>query len=540
MSATSVGAAWNGRSAAARTAALAALCCAELLVISLVREIPQGGPTWLNPYFYFRTLGLWGLSSAVALALLSWPRRHELVQAWRRAQADHDWRAPLLLNLALFGTFLAAVLMVRSGATGGGLPAPYRLALHSLLIGATVVSMAGLDVPFRTALQIATRHRTNLAVAALAGMLVPILSYLSQEGWRPLAGATLELTRAILQLYEPDVVVDVLERKITIGNFSVTIWQNCSGYEGIGLVTAFLSIYLWAFRANLRFPHAFLLFPIGVSTIWVLNAVRIAALTSIGAHLSPLIAVHGFHSLAGWIAFLIVTLAIMALAHRSTLISRDAVARRPAADGGRLAAAYLAPLFILMVASTVTAAFAPHDIALYPLKAAAVAAVLYAYRDVYLRFTWRLSGVAVLAGLAVGAAWIATDPDPASGATLGAWLAQQGTPVTIAWLVSRSLGSVVLVPIAEELAFRGFLYRWLIARKFEEVSFAHVSLIALVVSSLLFGMLHERWLAASLSGAVFALVMWRERHVCAAIVAHAAANAVICAWAIGLGQWSLL
>src|SRR5581483_6236930 len=113
-------------------------------------------------------------------------------------------------------------------------------------------------------------------------------------------------------------------------------------------------------------------------------------------------------------------------------------------------------------------------------------------------------------------------------------------PVTIAWLVSRSLGSVVLVPIAEELAFRGFLYRWLIARKFEEVSFAHVSLIALVVSSLLFGMLHERWLAASLSGAVFALVMWRERHVCAAIVAHAAANAVICAWAIVMGQWTVL
>jgi len=540
MSATSVSAAWKGRSAAARTAAWAALCGAELLVISLVREIPQSGPSWQNPYFYFRTFGLWGVSAAVALALLSWPRRHELVQAWRRAQAGHDWRAPLLLNLALFGTFLTAVLLVRSGAAGSVLPPGYRLALHSVLIGGTVVSMLGLDVPFRTALHIAAEHRANLAAAAVAGMLVPALSYLAQEGWQPLAGATLGLTRAILELYEPDVIVDVLERKITIGNFSVTIWQNCSGYEGIGLVTAFLSIYLWAFRDNLRFPHAFLLFPIGVSTIWVLNAVRIAALTSIGAHLSPLVAVHGFHSLAGWIAFLIVTLAIMALAHRTTLISRAAVARRPATDGGRLAAAYLAPLFVLMVASTVTAAFAPHDTALYPVKAAAVAAVLYAYRDVYLRFPWRLSGAAVLAGLAVGAAWIATDPDPASGATLGAWLARQGAPVTIAWLVTRTIGSAVLVPIAEELAFRGFLYRWLIARKFEDVPFAHVSLIALVVSSVLFGLLHERWLAASLSGAMFALVMWRERHICAAIVAHATANAVICAWAIGAGQWSLL
>ena len=55
----------------------------------------------------------------------------------------------------------------------------------------------------------------------------------------------------------------------------------------------------------------------------------------------------------------------------------------------------------------------------------------------------------------------------------------------------------MLVPIAEELAFRGFLYRWLISRKFETVPFGQFSLIALFASSLLFGMLHERWLAAS-------------------------------------------
>ena len=120
-------------------------------------------------------------------------------------------------------------------------------------------------------LEIAWSRRANLAAAAAAGLLVPLLSYLAQDGWRPLAGATLDLTRAILQLYEPDVVVEVLERRIRVGNFRVTILENCSGYEGIGLVTAFLSIYLWAFRGSLRFPHAFQLFPIGVSSVWVLT-----------------------------------------------------------------------------------------------------------------------------------------------------------------------------------------------------------------------------------------------------------------------------
>jgi exosortase E/protease (VPEID-CTERM system) len=389
-------------------------------------------------------------------------------------------------------------------------------------------------------LDIASSRRANLAAAAGAGLLVPLLSYLAQDGWRPLAGATLDLTRAILQLYEPDVVVDLLDRKIRVGNFQVTILENCSGYEGIGLVTAFLSIYLWAFRRNLRFPHAFLLFPIGVSSVWVLNAVRLAALTSIGAHISPQVALHGFHSLAGWIAFLVVTLTIMVLAQRSAFFTGAIATHRVARRDDRLAVAFLAPFIALMLSSIVMAASAPNDHALYPVKVAAVAFALWLYRDVYRGSSWRISGEAGLAGIVVGAAWIATDPDPAAGARLGAWLAQQSATATIVWLGLRLVGSVVLVPIAEELAFRGFLYRWLISRKFESVSFGQFSLIALFANSLLFGMLHERWLAASLSGVLFTLVMWRTQRLSAPIIAHAVANIIICTWAIGFKQWSLL
>ena len=52
----------------------------------------------------------------------------------------------------------------------------------------------------------------------------------------------------------------------------------CSGYEGIGLIWAFLTAYLVLFRRRLRFPRALLLFPIGTLVMWLANGVRIAAL----------------------------------------------------------------------------------------------------------------------------------------------------------------------------------------------------------------------------------------------------------------------
>ena len=77
-----------------------------------------------------------------------------------------------------------------------------------------------------------------------------------------------------------------------------------------------------------------------------------------------------------------------------------------------------------------------------------------------------------------------------------------------------------MVPIAEELAFRGLLHRWLISRRFETVAFAQFSWLALVVSSLLFGFMHQRWIAGALAGAVFALVMYRSGRLSDAIAAQ--------------------
>jgi CAAX prenyl protease-like protein len=146
----------------------------------------------------------------------------------------------------------------------------------------------------------------------------------------------------------------------------------------------------------------------------------------------------------------------------------------------------------------------------------------------------------VAAGLAVGALWIATDPGRGAPTDLGLWLS--GLPLWAAslWLLLRGIGTVALVPVAEELAFRGFLARALVSMRFESVSFGDFRPLAFLLSSVAFGLMHERWLAGLLAGAVYALLMYRTNRLSDPIAAHAASNAVIFAWAVAAQQWSLL
>jgi CAAX prenyl protease-like protein len=94
--------------------------------------------------------------------------------------------------------------------------------------------------------------------------------------------------------------------------------------------------------------------------------------------------------------------------------------------------------------------------------------------------------------------------------------------------------------MAEELAFRSYLHRALVSFRFEMVRQDEFRLLALAGSSLAFGMMHQRWIAATLAGAIYAPLIYLTHRLSDAIVAHAASNALFVLWAIAAQQWSLL
>ena len=123
---------------------------------------------------------------------------------------------------------------------------------------------------------------------------------------------------------------------------------------------------------------------------------------------------------------------------------------------------------------------------------------------------------------------------------LGPWLASLPAWLAAIWLGLRAFGSIALVPVAEELAFRGYLSRALISTRFESVGFGEFRWLAFIGSSVAFGLMHQRWVAACLAGAVYALLMYRTKKLSDPIAAHMASNAAIMGWAVAAQQWSLL
>jgi len=324
---------------------------------------------------------------------------------------------------------------------------------------------------------------------------------------------------------------DLQERVLGLGNFAVLIAAKCSGYEGIGLAAVLWGGYLALYRKRFIFPNALSLVLIAIALAWVGNVLRIIALMILGAYVSSEVAYGAFHTKAGWILFCATTLGLAWWSRRSPLFSRDAAPREAWINP---TLPYLMPLLVVLSVSLVSTAFSDHYAKYFGLQVVAGALVLYRYRYAYRQFKFSVGLTPVLLGLGVAILWLVTAgepkpfPDELRSMTMG----------TVLWLGIRSLGSVIIAPICEELAFRGFLLRRLQSKIFDAVPFNQFGILPLVVSSVLFGVLHgDRWLAATLAGAAYALVMRHRGRLADAVLAHGTTNGMIAIYSLGLQDW---
>ena len=207
------------------------------------------------------------------------------------------------------------------------------------------------------------------------------------------------------------------------------------------------------------------------------------------------------------------------------------------------AAPYLLPFLALMAAGILSQAMTANFEWPYALRLFGAAAALWFFRHRYRRIDWHFSWTAVAAGIVVFLVWIAVDrlvhgsPGP-TGMPLE--LAQASSAVQFAWLSARIAGAVLAVPIAEELAFRGFGLRKLVDADFDLVPWRSWNWFALGGSSILFGALHGGlWLAGITAGAAYGWLMIRRGRLGDSVAAHATTNAVLAAYVLSTGRWDL-
>ncbi|WP_157267520.1 CAAX prenyl protease-related protein [Azohydromonas aeria] len=147
--------------------------------------------------------------------------------------------------------------------------------------------------------------------------------------------------------------------------------------------------------------------------------------------------------------------------------------------------------------------------------------------------------LSVAVGLVVFGLWIHLDAPWMQLGEPAAAFAPLDAAGRLDWglIAVRLLGAALLVPVMEELFWRGFLMRWLQQPEFETVDPRRTGLRAIAISTALFMLAHTLWLAAVVAGLAYALLYARTGRLWNAVIAHAVTNGALGAWVVATGNW---
>lgn len=109
------------------------------------------------------------------------------------------------------------------------------------------------------------------------------------------------------------------------------------------------------------------------------------------------------------------------------------------------------------------------------------------------------------------------------------------------WLTitARFARLVIVVPLLEEIFWRGFLLRYLVNDKFQTVRFGDYSLFSFSVVAVLFGLEHsgQDIIPGILTGVIYNVVAIRTRSLGACVIAHAVTNLGLGIYIMATKQW---
>ncbi len=212
----------------------------------------------------------------------------------------------------------------------------------------------------------------------------------------------------------------------------------------------------------------------------------------------------------------------------------------------------VAPFFVFMVILIVEGYFPDQHYVIYPFKAILVAAVIAWFWRAMPNLTPSAPLVSILIGIAGVVLWVGLDPWPMK---LNAWLMHGSgvpqigrNPFSLypegwAWVLFgfRLLGIALVVPIMEELFWRGFLMRWLIKDDFASVSLGTYQPLSFFVTTALFASVHgSEWFLAVVVGLIYGWWFVRTKRLGDIMLAHGVTNLLLAFYCLFSGDWHFL
>ena len=221
--------------------------------------------------------------------------------------------------------------------------------------------------------------------------------------------------------------------------------------------------------------------------------------------------------------------------------------------------AYVAPfgLFMILGLAETWSPLQPYYPWVYSVKVLAVGATWWAFRSAYPSPSRTGLGLGVAFGVVGVLVWITLSLwNPLAGLAdalpewLAGWLipervgfdpsaAIEGPFGRIAFVTVRLIGLALVVPLMEEVFWRGFLLRYLIAEDFAKVPIGAYTPMSFALVTGAFVAVHPEILAALVWGAGINLLLYRTKNLWACIVAHSVTNLLLGIYVLETGTWWL-
>lgn len=179
---------------------------------------------------------------------------------------------------------------------------------------------------------------------------------------------------------------------------------------------------------------------------------------------------------------------------------------------------------------------------LYPLQTLACAALLYWYWGEYGLQKPRGLFVTFTIAVIVFVLWISPQAVfgfPARTEGYNPYALTVSPPLWWALLAFRFLRLVIVVPLVEEIFWRGFLLRYFINERFVSVPIGAFSWLSFTVVTVGFMLVHSTpdWPAAVVTGALYNFIAYRTKSLSSCVIAHALTNLFLGHWIMHTGQW---
>ncbi len=107
----------------------------------------------------------------------------------------------------------------------------------------------------------------------------------------------------------------------------------------------------------------------------------------------------------------------------------------------------------------------------------------------------------------------------------------------ISLTLTRLAGAVLVVPVMEELFWRSFIIRWIVNQDFAKVPIGHFTWPSFLLSSVLFGLEHNLFLAGVMAGVAYNLLLYYSKSLSQCIVSHAVSNLGLGIYVLITGKW---